>query len=184
MNKTNLLDHYNSHDYAGTDKNNGHCYIQEYYDQEFSPRQHDELRVLEIGIYTGASIDLWGEYFLNSRVDGIDINPHFRLRNLNNNIHTHIVNASSEDALALFDNNTFDYIIDDGSHQIGDQLYVIAHWFDKLKAGGKLIIEDIQNDEYCNQLKFMSEKLGRSYKIFDMRHVTGRYDDVIFEVTK
>jgi SAM-dependent methyltransferase len=182
--KISLLQYYTNGSYIETDKGTEHCYIQEYYDKEFSARQHDSLTILEIGIYRGASLDLWGEYFHKSIIHGIDISESFSIRNKNKNIHTHIANANSVDSLNIFENKTFDYIIDDGSHYVGDQLYVIEYWFDKLKDNGKIIIEDIQSDAACDDLRKLSEKLRRNYKVYDMRYYTNRYDDIIFEVTR
>jgi SAM-dependent methyltransferase len=184
QNKISLIDHYNSRSYPGTDKANGHCYIQEYYDNEFSPKQLDKLTILEIGIDTGISLDLWGEYFVNSELHGMDIRDHFTIRNENNNIYTYIMNASDPQTLTKFDDGMFDYIIDDGSHLVNDQLFVVEHWVDKLKVGGKIIIEDIQSDEITNQLCDLAEKLGRNYRVVDMRYYSNRWDDVIFEITR
>ena len=65
-------------------------------------------------------------------------------------------------------------------------MYCIQYWLPKIKPGGKIIIEDVQ--EYDRFEKF--EKLIKdnnfnvSTKIFDSRNVKGRYDDLIFEITK
>jgi hypothetical protein len=57
-------------------------------------------------------------------------------------------------------------------------------WVPKLKSGGKLIIEDIQNFEHTKLLVEAAESLNLPYKLFDLRQNVGRYDDVVFEVTK
>jgi hypothetical protein len=85
----------------------------------------------------------------------------------------------------MFNDDTFDYIIDDGPHTLNSQLYSIRYWLSKVKNGGKLIIEDIQNidssknkfDEICNELEI-------NYDIVDLRENKKRFDDVMIIIQK
>ena len=54
-----------------------------------------------------------------------------------------IEDAYSEKTASTFENNFFDYIIEDGLHTVEYQTIAIKLWLSKLKKGGKLIIEDI-----------------------------------------
>jgi hypothetical protein len=91
----------------------------------------------------------------------------------------------SDETLALFENNYFDYIIDDGPHTLQSQKDAIVKWLPKIKSGGKLIIEDIQKIEHILELENVIDKeIASEWKTFDMRNNKGRYDDIIFEVTK
>jgi hypothetical protein len=54
----------------GTDKNTIHDYINGFYESGLLPYKEKALDVLEIGIYFGASLKLWREYFINARIYG------------------------------------------------------------------------------------------------------------------
>ena len=55
----------------GTDKHTIHSYL-EIYEELFSDRRLDCNTFLEIGMYTGASLFMWSQYFENATVYGID----------------------------------------------------------------------------------------------------------------
>ena len=59
----------------GTDKSSLiHNYCVKY--QKYLPfNQEDPIKLLEIGVLDGNSLLTWGEYFPNSSIIGIDINP-------------------------------------------------------------------------------------------------------------
>ena len=86
----------------------------------------------------------------------------------------------------MFDDNSIDYLIDDGPHTFESQCYVITNWLSKVKPGGKIIIEDVQEYERFEKFETLikDNNLNVSTKIFDSRERKGRYDDLIFEITK
>ena len=79
----------------------------------------------------------------------------------------------------------FDVIIDDGPHTLQSQVFAVNSYFPMLKPGGILIIEDIQDS---NHLDILTDCLEDCYfdnvRTFDVRRIKGRYDDLIWTVTK
>jgi hypothetical protein len=50
---------------------------------------------------------------------------------------------------------------------------------------GILIIEDIQNIKWCYPLRnAVPDELKPYIKVFDLRNVKGRYDDIVFVIDK
>jgi len=98
-----------------TDKAYLHNYCQ-FYDQHLSPYRDRELKILEIGVYGGASLRMWRDYFHNSMIYGIDINPRSMFQE--ERIQTFIQDQGDVQGLKRFveQHGPFDVVIDDGSH--------------------------------------------------------------------
>jgi len=164
-----------------TDKFRGHNYGL-YYFPEFEGK--DNIRLLEIGIKYGESLNLWSKYFKNGLVEAVDIENKFgNLLNGANNVSVYIKNAYTED----FVNNLeglYDYIIEDGSHHPNDQKKATDLYYSKLKTGGKLIIEDIQGKGYLKLLEDYCKSKNLNYKVFDFTEIDGKIDDILIEITK
>lgn len=184
----NLLDVYLSDEKLNTDKGTCHDYIISYYNQEFLNKSDLELNILEIGIHGGKSIDLWLNYFSRSIIYGIDHTDIITDNNIRNHPRVKLIfqNAYSIPFIESFDDNFFDYIIDDGPHDFLSQFICMENWIKKVKSGGKLIIEDIQNQETLDRLLKVaqSNNFAKEVKLFDLRKNKNRYDDVIIELTK
>ena len=118
----------------GCDKESRHSYISDFYKGELA-RFGRDASLLEIGVYRGGSMKLWRERFDN--VWGVDSRDRREFFDFN----FILADAySQETADSLPD---FDIIIDDGSHQIHDQMAVVDLYLPKVKPGGMLIIEDV-----------------------------------------
>jgi hypothetical protein len=95
------------------------------------------------------------------------------------------LDAYSDSTISLFEDNYFDYIIDDGPHTLESQILCIQKYLPKIKSGGKIIIEDIQKIEWIEALENCIDKnIAESWRVIDIRESKGKYDDVIFEITK
>lgn len=163
-----------------TDKGDVHNYINGYYSTEFTDIKEKPINILEIGIAQSGSLKLWRDWFTNANIYAIEYD-----RNLYKEIPgvgLIIADGYSEDTIKLFDGIEFDYIIDDGPHTIQSQIYSVKNWVNKLKIGGKLIVEDIQNFDHISLLKENTLFPNRVIDLRDTLHK--RYDDVIFEITK
>lgn len=165
-----------------TDKNTCHSYIDEVYDKLFAKYRYSTSHMLEVGVNNGASLLMWAEYFSNSKIYGIDINACPTLMG-RSRINVITGNAYSQKVLELLPNEFFDIIIDDGSHIIEDQLFVIKEYVSKLKHGGLLIIEDIQKYEWVDIIKEQAS-LGLIVSSYDLRTVRNRYDDILLVAEK
>lgn len=173
-----LLDIYskNSSKNAGyADKGTIHSYI-DYYEELFRHVRYKTKMFLEIGINRGYSTQMWREYFVNSRIIGVDI--------INRGENISGCELIFEDATnpETFKNlDGFDIVIDDGSHILEHQLKSFEILFPKLNKGGVYCIEDVQDIDKTKQ-DFLN--LHPSVKIYDFRSQKGRYDDVIIEIKK
>lgn len=169
-----------------SDKGDLHDYINGYYSNEFTPKRNDKLKILEIGVHEGRSIKLLRDWFINSEIYGID--PFGN--NLPDDIANEIrkmgdINIIQDDAytknvLDMFEDNSIDYLIDDGPHTLESQLFSIEHWFKKVKIGGTMIIEDIQElDADKIKIDELCSKFHLNYETIDLRNNKGRYDDIL-----
>lgn len=174
---------YNIHKYA-TDKELAHSYI-EVYDEIFEPYRNKKIKLLEIGNDRGGSIKLWADYFIDAHIYGIEIANFKELHDLNNqyqNINiTMDTNAYSQEAINLISHNApFDIIIDDGSHDVSDQIFFINNYLSLLSHDGIMVIEDIQHINLIS--KILNEiKLAPQYRIqaLDRRNIKNRFDDIM-----
>lgn len=174
-----FVDYYQQH--AGrTDKGSTHSYVCWLYNGEFTIRQHDEVRIVEIGVETGDWLELLAGWFAYGKIWGIDIvDRQYKFAHPNIEfIHGEGYSKSTADK---FEDGSLDYVIDDGPHILEAQLTAVELWMPKLKSEGRLIIEDIQDVELA-RVEF--DKLGLPYVVLDLRKNKGRYDDVIFCLTK
>lgn len=157
------------------DKGTAHTYIGEY--QRLLEPYRNNSTVLEIGLCMGESLLMWEEYFTNSKVFGVDISSNFLEEMIKSQKHNIIIaDATKENILNHFTNETFDVIIDDGSHLLRDQVNTFKLFKDKMNPGGIFIIEDVENIDY-NRDMFTS--LHDNVEIIDNRHIKRRSDDVL-----
>lgn len=174
-----IYEKYSSND--GGDKGTIHSYI-DFYEKEMNKKQN--ITMLEIGIQFGYSIKMWEEYFLDSQVYGIDINiKSIIFKDLKNAI---LCDATNKEHVEKnFRDINFDYIIDDGSHLVKDQIQSFELFFPKIKKNGKYFIEDISSQE--NILKIEKHILSSdisSYKVYDLRKIKNRFDDILMVIEK
>ena len=173
-----------------SDKGTTHDYINGYYSQEFTSKRNDKLKILEIGVHRGPSMKLLRDWFINSEITGIDPFGDGLPEGIADEIRkmgdiTIIQDDGyTQRVLDMFEDNTFDYIIDDGPHTLSSQIYSLNHWYKKVKPNGKLIIEDIQSLTNLNSLVIETNDLNYEYNVFDLRESKNRYDDIIIEIIK
>jgi hypothetical protein len=103
------------------------------------------LRLLEIGVQNGGSLQVWHEYLpKGSLIYGIDIDEHCRRLVFPPEIKVLIGDAGSPAFLnALLGDEFFDIIIDDGSHQADDVTSAFEALLPRLAPAGKYFIEDL-----------------------------------------
>jgi cephalosporin hydroxylase len=90
------------------------------YDRHFERFRGKRLRVLEIGVDHGGSLQLWKKYFgADAKIVGLDINAHCA-DYAEDRIEVRIGNQANVELLKSL--GIFDIVIDDGSHRLQDQL--------------------------------------------------------------
>lgn len=136
-----------------TDKATTHKYTKRY-EEFFGPLRDKKIKLLEIGIFKGASLQMWHEYFPEGSIFGIDncgiegfnITPESIKSLENNRLKTFIGDQSNRDHLIKFIKkygDNFDIIIDDGLHFQKHQQISLGLLFPYVKLGGFYIIEDL-----------------------------------------
>ena len=118
----------------GTDKGPaGHNYTPRY-DAHFAPFRNESFNLLEIGVFEGASLRMWRDYFPNAHIIGIDINPvpdDVQGRTWRGDVKNYTSNPS-----------LFRVIIDDGSHDPNDVCIAFERLWPAVEPGGWYCIED------------------------------------------
>jgi SAM-dependent methyltransferase len=127
----------------GADKCSRYHGYTRYY--EFYLDRNNVTKILELGVNKGNSLKMWHEYFPNAIIYGIDIDK--KCKKLEND-RTKIAIGDCNDSdfiNAFFNNNgnNFDLIIDDGSHNVKDQISFFNKAFWHLKSKGIFVIEDV-----------------------------------------
>ena len=124
----------------GTDKSsNCHDYCRTYQDY-FQSRRSDNLKILELGVQSGISLQMWADYFPNSHIYGVDIVPvelsHDRIT---------VLQGDSSDRIFLSElsKTGFDIIIDDASHINSHQIIAFDVLFTTMSPGGIYVVEDL-----------------------------------------
>ncbi len=141
----------------------GHGYSK-YYEKHLNIFKNKNIKILEIGSYSGASAASFVKYFPQSKVYCLDIN----LTNFNivsKNIKVFGLDVSKKGMVDNFlrkinisrNSNFFDIIIDDGSHKLSDMLKAINIFYKIVKPNGFYILEDYKFPNYHDHLNDCSE---------------------------
>jgi hypothetical protein len=104
----------------------GHAYTH-IYDQLFSQYRDDRITILEIGVWEGASIDLWLKYFLGARIIGVDIDLSRAKDKFTDNARVTLYQGNQEDSEFLKSLPGADIVIDDGAHLVYPTVSAF-HW--------------------------------------------------------
>ena len=86
------------------------------YEKYFKIYRYAPIRILEIGVKSGASLRMWSEYFPNAEIIGIDINPATKCEVGTIYIGDQTDTDFLESIMDRYD-HYFDIIIDDGGHK-------------------------------------------------------------------
>lgn len=137
-----LTEAFNKH---GTDKGSSGHDLGDVYEPHF--KSTNIKRVIEIGVYKGASVNAFADYFgQECKVVGIDINQYDfdKLPNVTT------VKGSSTDfdftqsVVRMFEGNLVDLVLDDGSHKVEDQIITLKLFINYVATGGLYIVEDVR----------------------------------------
>lgn len=118
----------------------------DFYVQHFKDRKNDNLKILEIGVKEGDSLLMWKEYFPNSNIVGLELNPE-PLKNFSHDrVKIYFGDQTNRELLEEICQNEgpFDIIIDDASHINEHHQISFTYLFEKgLSADGIYVIEDL-----------------------------------------
>lgn len=158
------------------DKGTSHSYIDAYESLLLPYREVSNLRLLEVGVAEGLSLQMWRDYFSDgATIIGCDISDSWLSPETANAFDIIIGNSkvpSTRKAIERF--APFDIIIDDGDHNPWAQLLTYYSLFPLLRSGGMYVIEDIANlDSWEHEFR----SLQPNVEVFDLRKLKNRQDD-------
>lgn len=121
-------------------------YLSEY-ERLFKDFRDKPVRLLEIGIQNGGSLDIWSRYFSKAAaLIGCDINPDCACLEYDDpRIGVVIGDANAPEVRKrVFQRSSqFDIIVDDGSHLSSDIIKSFALYFPRIVEGGVFVAEDL-----------------------------------------
>lgn len=139
-----MIDLYNNHKGKVSDKWSLYLDI---YENILSEFQNKPINLLEIGVQNGGSLEIWAKYFTNLQcLIGCDIDEKCNELKFDYStiaIVTGDINLPDTQHKKAEKADSFDIIIDDGSHVSGDIIRAFIHFFPKLKENGIYVIEDL-----------------------------------------
>ena len=124
------------------------------YERIFAPYRSLPVSILEIGIQNGGSLEVWAEYFANaSIIVDCDIDP--KCSNLvyespKVRIVIGDVNNQAKQTQIKEHAESYDIVIDDGSHKSSDIIQTFCELFPGVKDGGIYIVEDLHAAYWCD----------------------------------
>ena len=128
----------------GTDKGSQRHDFARVYDGFLSEWRDRPVRVLELGVYEGASLRMWRDYFPQGEIHGVDIKRQ-AVEHAGERIHVHVGDQKDPELLdrILAQSGPLDLVVDDGSHRYPEQRGSLMHLWPHVKAGGVYVMEDI-----------------------------------------
>jgi hypothetical protein len=147
----------------GTDKVD-HGYLP-HYERLFAPLRCEPFNMLEIGVYEGASIRMWHEYFSAARIVDLDVN----VRALEDDLRRYkFVHGDQTDLLLLellAQEYRFRLVIDDGSHLWAHPVFTFETLFPWTQPGGFYVCEDILTSygEFAHQYHGGAKESAAAY---------------------
>lgn len=123
------------------------------YTQYLSPYINKPCNLLEIGVENGGSLDLWNQYLgASCNIYAIDINPSVLNHQYSFPVDIFIGDQADPTFLEELKEKTppFDIIIDDGGHQMDQQINSLLYLFPHLKSPGVYIVEDTHTSYWKN----------------------------------
>ena len=107
-----------------------------------------EVRVLEIGVYSGGSLGMWKEYFgPGCTIYGVDIEEVCKAYE-DDSVRIFVGDQADRDFWARFKGEVphLDVVIDDGGHAFDQQEVTLEETLPSLRPGGVYICEDVHGE--------------------------------------
>jgi hypothetical protein len=125
-----------------TDKWEGYLPI---YDKLFGEFSRENIRILEIGVQNGGSLEVYSKFFKDPLILGLDIDEKCKNLIFPKNIQIIIGNISDLNTIEKIKSKSdiFDIIIDDGSHDSIDIVTSFLRLWPLLSEGGAYVVEDL-----------------------------------------
>jgi GT2 family glycosyltransferase len=167
-----------------TDKESVHSYCSHFYENEFARYRDKPVQLLESGINEGGSLQLWAKWFTQASIMGIDLQLRGNCaEDCGRYPNIRIGLGDAYDITNIGNYPPIDILIDDGPHDVNSQLWALENLLPRIKPGGLFVIEDVMDSA---NLTILFDRVPEQFKPFaemlDLRHVKGRYDDLMLIV--
>ena len=154
------------------------------YEENFKKYKGKDVTLLEIGVFRGASLKMWKEYFgKNSKIYGIDINPECK-KCETQGIKVFCGNQSDPKFLkeVISEIGKPDIIIDDGGHTSNQQIVSYETLYNLMKDEGIYVVEDTHTSSWAgwqdradgltftDYASLLSDKLNSWFKVGGESH--------------
>lgn len=151
------------------------------YSHYLNHMKNESFSLMEIGVHSGYGLLAWAKFFEKATILGVEIDEkqwsgHYtKLRQQYNEYQKIKINFFNSTVADLWQQNigeqTFDVIIDDGSHLPKDQTNTLSVAWNYLKPGGLYFIEDISSRYFNPSKKLVFDAIEsildkRYYKIY------------------
>jgi hypothetical protein len=154
----------------------GHSFT-DFYESYLGPIRDRVMNVLEIGVWKGASVRTWADYFPNALVHGIDIDTSQVEGELPEQVRLHQADQANREQLwDATDGQTFDLIVDDGGHTMEQQQVTLAALFGCLRPGGIYILEDVHTSLMGAPFSVLPDSSNSTLKMLQTFIDTGRFE--------
>ena len=114
------------------------------YHRHFARFRGQPCTLLEVGIFHGGSLQMWRDYLgPQARIVGVDVNP--RVSELaDDRVEIHIGDQGNPAFIAELAKKVgaIDILIDDGGHQMMQQINTLLGLYDSVTADGVILVED------------------------------------------
>lgn len=151
-----------------------------FYDRALAPYRGRPIRMLEIGVMHGGSLELWRKYFgPEATIFGIDINPECAGR-VDAPNQVRIGSQADPEFLraTVAEMGGLDFVLDDGSHIASHQRVSFEALWPLLAPGGLYVIEDMHT-AYWEQWEGGLRRSGTAVELVKslVDDMNGRYFD-------
>lgn len=149
------------------------------YHRHFEKFIGQEVHVVEIGVFSGGSLEMWRNYFgPKSTIYGIDIQEECR-EYAGEGIEIFIGDQSDHGFWQRFKEKVprVDIVIDDGGHETRQQMVSLECMLPHLRPGGVYVCEDVHF--VTNRFPAYVYGLSRHLNTFNYRHSTEHLPDTI-----
>lgn len=166
-----------------TDHFTSHKALLPVYERLFDAIKDTKNSVLEIGVNDGGGIRMYVDYFQHAQGFAVDILKQPIGLKSDPRIVYFQMDAYTDKAISMLAGigGRFALLVDDGPHTAESHAWFCKHYPLLLASDGIAIVEDIKDLDSVKQMALSVPQQFNSMCI-DVRHVTGRFDDLIFVI--
>jgi cephalosporin hydroxylase len=136
----------------------------EIYHRHLSKFRNKPLTIVEIGVYSGGSLEMWRDYFgERAKIIGVDIEPACK-RYERPGVQIFIGDQGDRTFWAKFREaaGSIDIVVDDGGHAPHQQIATMEELLPYMKSGGVYICEDVHGarNQFVQQVYGLADELN------------------------